>query len=113
LIYPDQVLVASFSCDRRGYERAISISNYLFSLRREKLDSDTESLELNRLAAELRVSQSPALAGRRNVGGNTTRNQEERDLEGPQGMYVEEQEGVNLETVWDMENESLLAGLGS
>jgi hypothetical protein len=75
------------------------------------MDSDTESLELGRLAAELSVSQSPALTGGRNVGGNTTRNQEESDLEGPQGMYVEEQEGVNLESIQEMENESLPAGL--
>jgi hypothetical protein len=63
------------------------------------MDSDTESLELDRLAAQLTVSQLRALAGRHNVGGDTTRNLEGRDSEGPQGMYVEEQE-----TVWDMEN---------
>jgi hypothetical protein len=75
------------------------------------MDSDTESLELDRLAAELRVSQLPALAGRRNVGGDTTRNLEERDSEGPQGMYVKRKEGENFKTVQDMENKSLPAAL--
>jgi hypothetical protein len=78
-------------------------------------DSDTEAMELDRLAAELRVvSQSPALAGRRNVGGATARNLGEgRDTSGVtiQGMSVEEQEGVNLETVTDMEIESLVTNL--
>jgi hypothetical protein len=71
-------------------------------------DLDTESLELDRLAAELRVSQSPALGGWRNMGGSTTM----ENLDGRvQGMYSEEQEGVNLETIWDMENKSVVLGL--
>ena len=66
-------------------------------------DSGSESGELDRLAAELRVSQSPALPGRRNVGGEDAGMMEEGDPTQVQGESSLTR--VNLETVEDMEYE--------
>jgi hypothetical protein len=67
------------------------------------MDSDADSLELDRLAAELRVSQSPALPVRRNVGGTDI--SDGRALSGEsQGMSTAD--SVNLETASDMEYET-------
>jgi hypothetical protein len=67
------------------------------------MDSDADSLELDMLAAELRVSQLPALPARRNMGGTDI--SDGRALsEESQGMFTAE--SVNLETASDMEYET-------
>jgi hypothetical protein len=65
-------------------------------------DSDDESLELDRLAAQLRVSQSPAIPARHIVGGSDTLSR--RDPEEVQGMS-RRTVGITVETV-GMEEET-------
>ena len=72
------------------------------------MDSDDEQLELDRLAAELRVSQSPVLPARRNVGGDVV-------MEGVDPLEVQgRSEGVGMfvETV-PMDQDTEVAGLYS
>jgi hypothetical protein len=61
-------------------------------------DSDDDSLELDRLAAQLHVSQSPALQATLNVGGSTTGIDGVRDPSGLQGMS-RRNVGIDVETV--------------
>jgi hypothetical protein len=72
------------------------------------MDWDEDALELDRLAAELRVSQSPAPLGRRNGGGTTDVSTGERDPSGLQGTPLNV--GVSVETV-HMEVETQEPGL--